>query len=368
MDSDDQGKMNYCGCFMILTSLLVIISFFSVNLSIILALISFGIIMVIVIVPYLIKQFTVDPATIERNRINNYVNSILSLPNYTIIKLLYKKVILFKSNRQKWDKERNEFINKLLKNHPIEQVCLDINNFNLNDLTNNIRRIFDERLSYIYNEMECLKVVFLLIEKHAKTLAHKKKILIRTDDYGKVLTQNWDSEKNYFIKTILFDEMEKADPDYWDIFEDNNYNLDDFASDISSLIDEVIIDNDITHEDYEIQSGEDFEFKCSEILSRLGWQTKLTKKSGDQGVDILAEKNNYSVAIQCKYYLSSVGNAAVQQVLAGKKYYNADYAAVVTNSTYTKSAIELANASNVILLTLNKLENLEEIIQDIKHN
>ncbi|MCM1508399.1 MAG: restriction endonuclease [Ruminococcus flavefaciens] len=76
----------------------------------------------------------------------------------------------------------------------------------------------------------------------------------------------------------------------------------------------------------------------------------VTQASNDFGVDIVAKKGNSKFAVQCKYYTNAVGVEAVQQVVAGKSYYNCDKAIVITNSMFTKAAQELAQANNVILI------------------
>ncbi len=53
--------------------------------------------------------------------------------------------------------------------------------------------------------------------------------------------------------------------------------------------------------------------------------------------------------IQCKSYSGTVGISAVQQAYAGKDYYNRMVGVVMTNSTYTSPAKELASRLNVIL-------------------
>ncbi len=97
-------------------------------------------------------------------------------------------------------------------------------------------------------------------------------------------------------------------------------------------------------------------------MKKNGWRAKVTPGSGDQGVDIIADKNSYRVVIQCKKYESSVGNKAVQEIYAGKRLKRADAACVVTNSSFTKSAMELAQALNVYLLHYSQLPNLDRIV------
>lgn len=118
----------------------------------------------------------------------------------------------------------------------------------------------------------------------------------------------------------------------------------------------------ITIKDIDLFSGEEFEKYLADLLKSLGFRTELTKGSGDQGVDILAFRQNKKYVIQAKRYKSTVGNAAVQQVVAGKAYYGADESWVITNSTYTKGAIELANTTNTKLWDREKLSNLIETL------
>ena len=67
------------------------------------------------------------------------------------------------------------------------------------------------------------------------------------------------------------------------------------------------------------------------------------------------------MAIQAKCNEGTVGNHAIMEVVAGTKFYNAEQSMVITNSTFTKSAIELAKANGVILwdrqVLIEKLAN-----------
>lgn len=110
---------------------------------------------------------------------------------------------------------------------------------------------------------------------------------------------------------------------------------------------------------YDYMTGEDFEVFIAQILKKIGYfNVYVTKKSGDQGVDIIAEQNNIRYAIQCKRYSEAVGNRAVQEVFAGKTFYNCDIGVVVTNSYFTQSAKDLASRNGIVLWDRNELENL----------
>jgi len=103
----------------------------------------------------------------------------------------------------------------------------------------------------------------------------------------------------------------------------------------------------------------DFETYCAQVLSRAGWKTSTTKRSGDQGVDVLAEKDGKRVILQCKLYSHPVGNKAVQEAFAGARYVGAAGAVVVSNAGFTTSAKRLARSLGVHLAHHSELADLE---------
>ena len=97
-------------------------------------------------------------------------------------------------------------------------------------------------------------------------------------------------------------------------------------------------------------TGAEFEVFCVKVLRENGYgMVRQTKATGDQGVDIIAEKDNKKYAIQCKCYRNPVGNHSVMEVCSGRIYYGCDIGVVMTNSTFTPQAIEHANRTGVLL-------------------
>lgn len=106
-------------------------------------------------------------------------------------------------------------------------------------------------------------------------------------------------------------------------------------------------------------SGPEFEERCAELLRKNGFiNVIVTKKSGDHGADVLAEKDGISYAIQCKYYSSTVGNSAVQEAFYAKAFYGKDIAVVMTNSYFTRPAQEEAAKIHVKLWDKDTLRSL----------
>ena len=108
--------------------------------------------------------------------------------------------------------------------------------------------------------------------------------------------------------------------------------------------------------------GHQFEQHCADLLRKNGFENvEVTKASGDFGIDVLAEKDGITYAIQCKYYTDKVGNHAVQEAFAGKEYYDRMVAVVMTNSTFTPAAIETADQTHVLLWDGRKLAEMASV-------
>ena len=96
--------------------------------------------------------------------------------------------------------------------------------------------------------------------------------------------------------------------------------------------------------------GLEYEKICAIYIKKLGFNNvSITKGTGDQGVDIIAYKNKEKYGFQCKYYSHPVGNKAIQEVFAGGRYYCCNKTIVITNNTFTRSAVDLASKLGVEL-------------------
>lgn len=104
--------------------------------------------------------------------------------------------------------------------------------------------------------------------------------------------------------------------------------------------------------------GHDFEELMKRVYTLLGYKVEATKKSGDQGIDLIIKKHFKKIGVQLKRYSKPVGNSAVQEAVAGKRFYKLDKVCVLTNRSFTKSAIELARANRVELLDRKDLQRL----------
>jgi len=108
-----------------------------------------------------------------------------------------------------------------------------------------------------------------------------------------------------------------------------------------------------------------FEKLTAKLFRNKGYQTKLTKKGGDYGTDVVARKGEDRIAIQCKKYKrgNNVGSRDVQKALGSMWKYKANKSIIITSSSFTKPAIEQAKRAPIELWNSRKLK--EEIRKHI---
>ena len=114
-------------------------------------------------------------------------------------------------------------------------------------------------------------------------------------------------------------------------------------------------------ENFDLMEGHEFEYYCAELLKKCGFQdVEVTRGSGDYGIDVLAEKDGITYAIQCKCYGAPVGVKAVQEAYAGRDYYDRMVGAVLTNQYFTQPAVETARKLKILLWDRGYLESMIE--------
>lgn len=195
-----------------------------------------------------------------------------------------------------------------------------------------------------------------VISKHITALAVKWHQTIRQDAYGNIIADDWFREADYFIENVLMKEINIP-------YQENPLNALDLRKMISDSVIEYIerqAEAGGLQVDVEDLDPIQFEHYCANILAQNGWDVRTTPASGDQGIDVIANFGDTKIVIQCKKYSQPVGNAAVQEIHAGKAFEQADIAAVVSNASFTASATQLASAAGVLLLHYSELPLLAE--------
>ena len=279
---------------------------------------------------------------------------------------------------------KSEFGRTLSLNHSeLEQTSIEIvTQFIKEYRAKNKKKLQKEKERQNQLKLNAFLFVNLTIKKHILVLKMKYKQTHYVDDYGNIIDFGWDSELEYFCKHCLFPTIPNNRKDFEDFVSEAlkkigisyhaaiNYNKNVKLANLkypNELYDKVVeyCSPEILNEIYQsvleeknsdallisdIKTGLDYEIFIEQILKNADFTVTRTPKTGDQGVDLVVQKNDKRIAIQCKYYSKPVGNKAVQEVAAGKDFYNCNSACVVSNNSFTLAARKLASNLNILLL------------------
>ncbi len=189
-----------------------------------------------------------------------------------------------------------------------------------------------------------------LVEPHLRTLHTKSKQLVRQDDYGELDVSQWAKEVEYFTERFVLRQAVLAPV--------AKYLAMNAVLQMVADYELKLIESNPLPIDARLLDPAEFERYCAQVLETTGWSARATKRSGDQGVDVIAQRGSIKAVLQCKRVGTPVGNAAVQEVIAGRVFEGADLAAVVSTAGYTVSAHQLASAADVLLLSPDDLPHL----------
>lgn len=194
------------------------------------------------------------------------------------------------------------------------------------------------------------------INVHIGVLVRKRRQLIWEDAYGNSQVDGWFREINYFIAHQITPSLNRKEGSL--LGRERQTIIGMIESRVGAAEQAAPARKGFS----DVRTPTEFEFFCAEELRRTGWTARVTKRSGDQGVDVVAEKDGLRVVVQCKLYSHPVGNKAVQEAAAAKAHEQATHAVVATNSTYTPAAKQLASTNKVLLLHYRDLQDLETLL------
>lgn len=193
------------------------------------------------------------------------------------------------------------------------------------------------------------------VAAHAEALSRRRAVLIRVDDYGVSDASRWSREIDHFVSGVVLPLLSPAEARLLAARE----------IELKAAIDRQVVAH--AGELVETLAGGEadglspavFEAACARALAARGWSARTTALTGDQGADIIAEKDGARLIVQCKLLGRPVGNKAVQEAHAAKTHFGARHAAVVSNADFTRSARDLAATTGVVLLHHSQLGEIE---------
>lgn len=109
---------------------------------------------------------------------------------------------------------------------------------------------------------------------------------------------------------------------------------------------------------------DEYDLDLNNIFKHLGYEILEIPTSEYHGVDFILSKNKIKIVVQVKQYDGKITDFSVHEILTAKEYYKADKARIITNSSFSSSAVDLAVRNNVDLWDGKKLREIIKILQN----
>ena len=122
---------------------------------------------------------------------------------------------------------------------------------------------------------------------------------------------------------------------------------------------EIIYERLQNNQEEFLMDGVAFEYFCADLLLIEGFKDiQLTKASGDNGVDIIAHKNDKMYIFQCKCLSHTCSNKAIQEIVSANTIYKANCLAVICNTDFSDQARMIASVNQVQLYNRGAIKHI----------
>lgn len=123
----------------------------------------------------------------------------------------------------------------------------------------------------------------------------------------------------------------------------DDFRMFDFTENNNGIKNKIVIDSKFNN----MITPHEFEALTAVLYEKLGYETYLTSRSNDKGVDVIAKNDNEILFIQCKHTLNNVSIEASKDILYAKETYK-EYIDMNLVKSY------IVTSSNEITATLKK--------------
>lgn len=202
-----------------------------------------------------------------------------------------------------------------------------------------------------------------------------RKLTLRFFNKEPIRPNRFDATKNYLDKSKEFSDKESDFRLAYPGIYETDYDLQKFGEKcIHSLVEELIsftdFQNGIIYKDNIRQEQKywfdldpfEFEKEVAYWYEQQGYKTQVTQKSGDNGVDIIISKDNYTAYVQCKRYRTAKVDRPTLNALYGVVCANnVNQGIVVCLLGITDAAKEFANNVGIKVVTVDDLAPKDDL-------
>jgi HJR/Mrr/RecB family endonuclease len=134
-----------------------------------------------------------------------------------------------------------------------------------------------------------------------------------------------------------------------------------------ALYEEAIREYKYHQEEYwKLLKGVEFERELSRLYTDMGYSVRLTKGSGDEGIDLILRKDNKEIIVQCKGHEKPIGVQAIRDLYGVMMHKGAECAVLACPVGFTDGVKTFAYGKPIKLLTAKELVEMAESIHNEK--
>ena len=102
-------------------------------------------------------------------------------------------------------------------------------------------------------------------------------------------------------------------------------------------------------------SGREFEFELAKLYRSKGYNAIVTKSSGDGGVDIVLEKDDEKILVQCKAHKKAVGPSTIRDLYGAMNSFKVNKGILASLNGFTSGVYKFAKGKNIQLITIDNI-------------
>jgi hypothetical protein len=99
------------------------------------------------------------------------------------------------------------------------------------------------------------------------------------------------------------------------------------------------------------------------LYRKMGYRVRQTKGSGDEGIDLILEKEGAKTVVQCKGHANPVGVGAVRDLYGAMMHFGAPNAVLACPAGFTEGVVQFVSAKPIQLVSVKELIEMAERIQ-----
>lgn len=105
-------------------------------------------------------------------------------------------------------------------------------------------------------------------------------------------------------------------------------------------------------------NGHQFEKELANLYRTLGYVTQVTKGSGDNGVDIILEKDKEKILVQCKAHKKPIGPAIARELYGTMHSFNVKKGIIASLGGFSKGVYKFVANKDIQLIGINEILNM----------